>query len=319
MKTRMLITGASGFIGRNLFEYFSQKENMEVFGIYKSRPCVSSNHMYYGNLTREEVVRNLFKEVKPHVLIHAAAATVGYREFKKNEGVFIHDNVMMNTNVIALAAEYAIPHAMLFGCAFVYPTVDRIVKEENAIEVPLDHPYHGGAKVKSVMEDLAHTYARLSGGRTVYTVIRHSNIYGPYDKFAGGGHVIAAKIAEVVNAPDSGIITVRGAGWEKRDLLHVDDLTRFIDLALSRDVLQTDVWNVGYGKSFSVNDIVQEIVAASGKRLVVKNDLSIPLTPTQPALTCQKAKNAFDWEPKIKLEEGLRMTMEWYKANKNLM
>lgn len=317
MKTRMLITGASGFIGRNLFEYFSQKENMEVFGTYKSRQCVSSNRMYYGDLTREEIARNLFKETKPHVLIHAAASTAGFQDFKKNEGAFIHGNVVMNIHVIALASEYNVQQVVLLGCSLVYPSIDISVGEGDTMLLPLEHPYSGGAKVKAAMEGFAYHYAHASGGRTTYTIVRHSNIYGPHDKFHGGGHLVASKIAEIVNANDGDVISIRGRGIERRDLLHVDDLTRFIDVVLCADNPRTDVWNVGYGSTLPVNDVVQIIIRASGKHLGFANDISINSAPTQPALNCQKAKSVLGWEPKINLEDGLRMTMEWYKANKS--
>lgn len=317
MKQRLLITGASGFIGRNLFEYFSKKEDGEVFGTYKSRLSVPSSRMYCVDLTQEDAARGLFEEIKPDVLIHAAAATVGFHEFKKNEGTFIHANVLMNTNIIALATEYAVRHVVLLGCSLAYPSRDSTVREEDAVVLSLDHPYKGGATVKSVMEDLAFQYARMNGGNTIYTIIRHSNIYGPYDKFDGRGHMVASKIPEVVNAKDGETIIVRGHGTERRDLLHIDDLVQFIDSALRNSNPRTDVWNVGYGFSFSVNEIVKKIVDVSGKQLTILNDNFIISAPTQSVLDCQKAKSAFDWEPKIKLEDGLRMTMEWYKANKN--
>lgn len=319
MKTRMLITGASGFIGRNLFEYFSKKEGLEVFGAHKSRPLLPQDHAYEADLTREDVARNLLTEVKPQILIHAAASTAGFREFKKSEGAFIHANVLMNMHLIALAAEYHVSRVVLLSCSLVYPAVDSVVTEEDVASFPPAHPYSGGAKVKSVMEDFARHYTQVSNGQTIYTIVRHSNIYGPYDKFHDGGHLVSSKIAEIAGAKDNGTIVVRGHGTERRDLLHVDDLVRFIDMALGRQQLGTDVWNVGYGVTFPVNEIVQKIVDVSGKRLMLTNDFTIQSAPTQPALNCQKAKNALGWTPNIKLDDGIRMTMEWYKANKHLL
>ncbi len=320
MKTRMLITGASGFIGRNLFEYFSKKDGVELFGTYKSRRIAPLNHTYYGDLTREEAVRNLLKEIKPHVLIHAAAATTGFQDFKQRESKFIHDNIVMNTHIIALAAEYNVPHVVLLGCALVYPSQNIVVIEsDDQLMTSLEHPYSGGAKVKRVMEDLAWQYAHLSGGKTAYTLIRHSNIYGPYDKFKGGGHLIAGKIAEVANAKIGDTVSVRGPGTELRDVLHIDDLLHFVDIALLKDMLRTYVWNVGYGRSFSVNDIVRMIISLSGKQLIICNDTSVSGAPTQPALNCTKAKQKLGWEPKVSILQGLGMTMDWYKANKHLL
>ncbi|TSC72519.1 MAG: UDP-glucose 4-epimerase [Parcubacteria group bacterium Gr01-1014_70] len=319
MKTRLLITGASGFIGRNLFEYFSKKENMEVFGTYKSRLLASSTHMCQYDLTREDEARNLFEKVRPHVLIHTAAATAGFHEFKKNEGAFIHANVLMNMHMIALSAEYNIAHVVLPSCSLVYPSSNSTVGEEDTVIYPLEHPYSGGAKVKHIMEDLAWQFSHVSGGRTAYIMVRHSNIYGPYDKFYGSGHLVASKIAEIVDAEDGSTITIRGHGEERRDLLHVDDLVRFVESAIHRENPHTDVWNVGSGSVFPVNEIVRKIINASGKRLTCVNDLAIPSAPTQPALNCQKAKSDFGWEPNINLDDGIRMAMEWYKAHKHIV
>ncbi|MEK7173779.1 MAG: NAD(P)-dependent oxidoreductase [Patescibacteria group bacterium] len=319
MKTRMLVTGASGFIGRNLFEYFSQKEEVEVFGTYRTRSFPTLGHLYYGNLVREDVVRMLLKEVKPQVLIHAAAATAGFQDFKQKETAFIHDNIIMNTHVIALAAEYGVEHVVLLSCSLVYPSMDVCVAECDDALKPVEHPYAGGAKVKRIMEDLAWQYAHLSGGRTVYTMVRHSNIYGPYDKFKGGGHLIAGKIAEVANAKIGDTVSVRGPGTELRDVLHIDDLLHFVDIALLKDMLRTYVWNVGYGRSFSVNDIVRMIISLSGKQLIICNDTSVSGAPTQPALNCTKAKQKLGWEPKVSILQGLGMTMDWYKANKHIL
>lgn len=320
MKTCVLITGASGFIGRNLFEYFSKKDATEVFGAYRTRSFPINGKLYYGNLVREEVARSLLKEVQPDVLIHAAAATAGFQDFKQREAQFIHDNIVMNAHIIALAAKYKVPHVILLGCSLVYPSIDSIVAEDDVqMTKPLEDPYSGGAKVKCIMEDLAWQYGNLSGGRTAYTIIRHSNIYGPYDKFKGGGHLIAAKIAEAVDAHDGDTICVRGPGTERRDALHIDDFLCFVDAAISQRAPRTGAWNVGYGSAYSVNEIVRKIADMSGKKLTLVNDFSANSAPTQPALNCQKAKSIFGWRPKIKLNDGLQMTMEWYKANKRLL
>ena len=152
-------------------------------------------------------------------------------------------------------------------------------------------------------------------GRNRYTVIRHSNIYGPYDKFdLEKSHVFGATITKVMTAQD-GKIKVWGSGEEERDLLFVSDLVRFVELALSKQKNNFDLYNVGYGRSIAIKDLVQKIIDISDKQLVIEYDLSKPSIKTKLCLDSTKAKEKLGWEPRVSLEEGIKKTMEWYRVN----
>jgi len=157
-------------------------------------------------------------------------------------------------------------------------------------------------------------YAGL--GKTKHTIIRHSNIYGPHDKYdLEKSHVTGATITKVMTNKD-GIINVWGTGEEKRDLLYVEDLINFIDLALEKQEDKCELYNVGLGEGIKIKDLVKKVIKVSGKDLDMKHDLSKPTLPTSLFLDCKKAKKELGWEPKHSLEEGLRKTINWYKENK---
>ena len=127
--------------------------------------------------------------------------------------------------------------------------------------------------------------------------------------------MFGATITKVMNAADRDEIVVWGDGLTERDLLYVDDVVDFIQKAIERQKANYDLYNVGYGESISVKDIVQKIIDTSGKNLTIKYDLSQPSINTKLALISDKAKKELGWERKTTIEEGIAKTIQWYKLN----
>ena len=171
--------------------------------------------------------------------------------------------------------------------------------------------YFGGAWNKIYFEKMCEFYSRLEKNK--FTVIRHSNIYGPHDKFdLEKSHVFAATITKVMNST-SNKITIWGTGEEQRDLLHVSDLARFVALSLDNQKENYGLYNVGYGESISVRSLVEKIIVYSGKKLEIEHDLSQPSNKTTVSLDYSKAKMELGWKPKVSLSTGIKNTMDWYK------
>jgi nucleoside-diphosphate-sugar epimerase len=152
-------------------------------------------------------------------------------------------------------------------------------------------------------------------GVTRYTVIRHSNVYGPHDKFdLERSHVFGASLTKVLHCTN-GKIFVWGDGKEERDLLYISDLINFVQLAINKQDTPFCLLNIGYGSSVSISDLIKKIITISGKNIKIEYDMSKPTISTRIALNCQKAKQLFGWESKVALEDGIRKTMDWHKSN----
>ena len=133
-------------------------------------------------------------------------------------------------------------------------------------------------------------------GRTKHTVLRHSNMYGPYDKYdLEKSHVFGATVTKVMTS-DNGKINVWGTGEEKRDLLYVQDLVDFIDNAIKNQSSSYELFNVGLGEGIKIKDLVSKMITHSGKDLEMVHDLSKPSVPTSLFLDCSKAKELLGWE-----------------------
>ena len=192
-----------------------------------------------------------------------------------------------------------------------YPSQSEAVRETD-FNGNISEKYFAAGWTKVYLEKMCEFYSRL--GPTRYTVIRHSNIYGPHDKFdAERSHVFGATVAKVMAAEPGGAVTVWGNGSEERDLLYVEDLVRFIDFALAKQSTPFELVNVGSGRSVSVRDLVQKIIRVSGKNLRVEFDRDKPTIPFSLRLNSDRAKERFGWEPKVSLEEGIEKTLAWYR------
>ena len=75
------------------------------------------------------------------------------------------------------------------------------------------------------------------------------------------------------------------------------------------------LYNIGCGQATSIKDLVQKIIEASGKKMLIENDLSKPSNKTSLCLNTTKAKKELTWEPTISLKQGIQKTIEWYKNN----
>lgn len=298
---RVLILGTTGFIGRNCVERFAANPEYEVMAALRQGDMIDA-HRWCGDLRDAASVNSLISGWHPDIIIHAAATTSGSKDIVNTPAIHVTDNAVMGSFIFRAAHEAGVKQVIFFSCTTMWS--NGHVNEESPIDI---HPrYFGVAWTKIYLEKMAEFYASL--GRTKFTVIRHSNVYGPHDKFdLERSHMMGATIRKVCDAVD--VVKVWGNGEESRDLLYIDDLVDFVELAIKKEA--NGLYNCGYGIAFKVKDIVQRVIEASGKDLQIEYDLSAPTIPTSLSLDCTKAQNELGWNPKVTLPEGIKKTMEW--------
>ncbi|MDA2925941.1 NAD-dependent epimerase/dehydratase family protein [Acidobacteria bacterium AH-259-G07] len=314
MKQKILVCGATGFIGRNIAERLSNRSDLEVYGTYlKSEPLLDSNiRMIKADLTKKEDVEKAVDGM--HVIIQAAATTSGVKDIVNKPHIHVTDNAVMNSLIFRAAFEKKVGHTVFFSCAIMYQSSEVPVKESDFdASARIHSKYFGAGWTKVYLEKIAEFYSTI--GNTKYTVIRHSNVYGPYDKFdLERSHVLGATIAKVLTAQD-GKIVVWGSGEEERDLLYVSDLVDFVELVVREQKEQFELVNVGYGTSVPIRDLVKRIIQCSERDVRIEYDPSKPSINTRLCLDISKAEEVFSWQPKLSLEEGIRKTIHWYRTN----
>lgn len=312
-KIKVLITGANGFIGKNIFEAFSGRDDLELVGTFHDKePKIAESRLVRANLMDKDEAIRVSKDAD--IVIHAAAISAGAKYIVENPG-FLLDNTIINTNILEAAHVNGVKRFIFLSCSVLYPMdLGRPVAEDD-FDIARIHPkYHAGAWVKIYAEKLCEFYAKL--GRVGFTVVRHSNIYGPNDKFdLDRSHVLGATITKVMQAPDGAEIVIWGDGQGHRDFLHISDLIKFIEMIMNVN-WQFEIFNIGMGKAFSVNELTDKVISTSGKNLKVRHDVSKPsIGGVNLAMDISKAKEAVGWSPAVNLEEGINMTLDWYKSN----
>jgi nucleoside-diphosphate-sugar epimerase len=316
----MLICGASGFIGKNLLNYFTGKYNIRAVDIDAPHPASPRHLLDKGNdiewvcadLRRPEDVKNVLKDVD--IVLHYAATTTGIADIVSKPYIHVTDNAVMTSLLLREAFEQGIEHFVMPSCTLMYQSSDMPVKETDFNESDGILPrYFGAGNTKVYLEKMCEFFAGL--GRAKHTVLRQSNIYGPYDKYdLKKGHVFGATVVKVMEAENE--IVVWGTGEEERDLLHVSDLVACVEAALEKQEARYELVNVGLGESISVSNLVQSIVTASGKDLQIKYDETKPTIKTKLAVDITKVKEVLEWRPQISLDSGIKNTLSWYKENK---
>lgn len=311
-RRKVLVCGATGFIGRNIAEYLSKRKDFEVYGTYFNSPPYENEQirLIRADLTDRIDVERVVKN--KDVIIQTAAVTSGAGKITTTPHIHVTDNAVMNSLLLRAAFENEVKHFIFPSSSTVYPSSDIPIKETSKIEI--NPVYYGSANTKLYIERMCEFFSRQ--GRTKHTVLRQSNIYGPHDKFdLERSHVFGATLTKVMKAKEGEAIKVWGTGEEKRDLLYVSDLVELIGAVIDKQDSAFELFNVSSGTMISVGELAEKIIRYSGKRLKIEYDSSKPTIKTNLALDSTKAKDFFDWSPKISLEEGIKKTIDWYKEN----
>jgi nucleoside-diphosphate-sugar epimerase len=173
--------------------------------------------------------------------------------------------------------------------------------------------YFGIGWTKLYIEKMCEFFSRL--GVTRHTVIRHTNVFGPHDKFdLERSHVLGATVTKAMTST-TGAITVWGTGEEARDLIYIDDLVRFVELAIDRQTTPYEMLHASAGTAIRIKDLVARIVAASGRDLRIEHDPVGPTIRTSFALDNRRAHEVLGWQPQVAFDEGVRRTVDWWRAN----
>lgn len=307
----MLICGGTGFIGRNLVERFAADERYEVTASHFRRPPVPvpQTRWVQADLRDPSAIDRALEGVD--VVLQAAAVTSGVNDVFTRPHIHIADNAVMNSYLFRGAHEHGVRHVVFFSCTVMLPTSERPLSEDDFDANVEIHPrYFGPAWTKLYAEKMCEFYSRL--GQTKFTAVRHSNVYGPHDKFdLDRSHVLGATVTKVMTSPD--VVNVWGSGEESRDFVYIDDLADLVQRAIERQAAPFAVYNCGAGVPVTVNDLVSRVIAASGKSLDVRHDRSKPSIAVSPFLDCGKAERELGWRPRVSLGEGLARTVEWWR------
>tara|TARA_Y100000991_G_scaffold215488_1_gene206105 strand:+ start:2384 stop:3364 length:981 start_codon:yes stop_codon:yes gene_type:complete len=314
---KILICGATGFIGRNLVNTLSKNKRYQIYAVSHQEQSFdvpdAINKVIWCNsdLTSVKSLESILFD--KDIVIQAAATTSGAKDIVNSPYLHVTDNAIMNSLLLRQAMESKVKHFIFFSCTVMYQNSDVPLKESdwNSSD-EIYHKYFGVANTKIYIEKMLEFYSRISSMKT--TAIRHSNIYGPYDKFDfERSHVCGATISKTLTAHDE--LLIWGSGEEERDLLYIDDLVDFVEKLIKNQKENFRIYNCGSGQKISINELVSKILKKGKKDLNIKHDLTKPTIKTKLLLDCELAKQELGWTPQTSLEEGICKTISWWEQN----
>ena len=301
---RVAVTGGAGFLGRAVVAELKRRGCNHIF-IPRSKDC---------DLRDPAAIRRMLQNFNPHLIIHLAAVVGGIGANRKNPGKFFYDNLTMGVHLIEEARCFGVEKFVAIGTICAYPKFAKVPFKEddlwNGYPEETNAPY-GLAKKMLLVQSQA--YRQQYGFNSIYLL--PVNLYGPGDNFSSqSSHVIPALIKKCVDARKAGksSITVWGSGKATREFLYVDDAARAIVMAAEK-YNQSEPVNIGAGFEISIKNLAQLIVQLSGFKGKLVWDPTQPDGQPRRRLDVQRAKRKFGFKAQIKLKEGLRNTIDWYK------
>ena len=314
---KILVCGATGFIGRNLVIQLSKNPNYQILAVKHIRPSFKVKEAKNEVIWLEADLRNI-EDVSRilngiDIVVQAAATTSGSKDIVTKPYIHVTDNALMNSILLREAMNNSIGHFLFFSCTVMYKNSPIPIKEEDwNPSDEINDRYFGVANTKIYVEKMLDFYSRISSMKT--TAIRHSNIYGPYDKYDfERSHVCGATISKVLTSEKD--VVVWGTGEEERDLLYIDDLVKFVESAILNQKEKYRLYNCGYGESISIRRLVELIIKLSKKSLTISHDITKPTIKTTLCLNNELAKKELGWYPSISLKDGINKTINWWNEN----
>lgn len=302
---RIMLTGGAGFLGSRVAEKLKARGCKNVF--------IPREKDY--DLVEAEAVKKAFADSKPDIVIHLAAKVGGIGANRANPGKFFYDNLMMGAQLIEQARLNGVEKFVALGTICAYPKFTPVPFREDALwngyPEETNAPY-GIAKKMLLVQSQA--YRQQYGFNSIFLL--PVNLYGPGDNFnPGSSHVIPALIKKCVEAVKTGAkeITVWGTGKATREFLYVQDCAEAIVLAAEKYNSPEPV-NIGAGFEISIKDLSRLIAGLTGFRGKLVWDASKPDGQPRRMLDTSRAAKEFGFKASTGFEEGLKKTIEWYKA-----
>jgi GDP-L-fucose synthase len=304
--TPTVVTGGGGFLGGPTVRL------LESLGA-DVRVVRSSDHDLRDQRAAREAVDGA------EVVVHLAARVGGIGFNRRNPAPLAYDNLMMGANVFEASREAGVSKLVAACSVCAYPKFTPVPFKEddlwNGYPEESNAPYGIAKKMLIVLSD---SYRRQYGFDSCAPVL--ANLYGPDDNFdLEDSHVIAAMVRKYVEATERGDaeVVLWGTGSPSREFLYVDDAARALVLAAER-YDSSDPVNIGTGKETRIRDLAETIERLSGFEGETVWDSSKPDGQPTRYLDVSRAAERIGFEAEVELEDGLRRTIDSFRASMQL-
>lgn len=300
----ILVAGDTGLAGSAIIEEL-RSNGFEVNGV---------NSRIVNLLDRKKTL-DFVKDLKPSVVIDAAAMVGGIAANNLHPVDFLSKNLQIQTNLMDASHAADVERFIFLGSSCIYPRdCSQPIREEYLMAGPLESTNSAYAVAKIAGMELIKAYRKQYKHRWIS--VMPTNLYGPRDNFSlETGHVFPALINKFISATEqrASKVTLWGSGLPRREFLHSRDFGRAILILLEKYDDDSHI-NVGSGEDISVAELAQLISREAGFKGEIEWDSGKPDGTPRKLLEVSKIK-ALGWLPQVSLDMGVRETIQWFKEN----
>jgi GDP-D-mannose 3', 5'-epimerase len=314
MSTKVLVTGAGGFIGHHLVKYLTER-GYWVRGVDIKEPefeATAANEFLLLDLRFWENCVQAVDDVE-HVY-HLAADMGGIGYITAYHADIARNDILINTHMLEAARQAGVTRFFFSSSACIYPEYRQndadvvALKEDDAYPAMAEEGY-GWEKLFT--EKLCQYYQEDYEMET--RVARFHNVYGPLGTYEGGKEKAPAAISrKIAMAEDVDEIDIWGDGSQTRSFMYIDDCVEGVYRLMHSDYHLP--LNLGRDDLITINELVDMIAEIAGKTITKQHDLTKPQGVRGRNSDNTRIREVLGWAPSIPMEEGLKQTYRWIES-----
>jgi nucleoside-diphosphate-sugar epimerase len=310
MREKALVTGGAGFMGSALVRALTN-EGYEVYSYDSFVTGTASNikgiiphdHIIRGDVEGWKFMKTL-STIRPDIVFHLAADPYIPLSYDHPER-FVRTNFEGTLNVLMTCKTFDVKRIVHYSTSEVYGSAKNIPMNEQHPTKP-QSVY---AVSKLAADHLCQVLAMEQ--KIPVVVVRPFNCYGPRETHP---YVVPEIISQLARSGE----LVLGNTEARRDLTYVDDTARAVCMLASKEEIEGQVFNIGSDQDYSIRELAEKtssIMRGAPANVRVDPKRLRPYDVSRLICDSSKLRNLTGWKPEVGLEEGLKRTVEWYKAN----
>lgn len=313
-----LVTGAAGFIASKVCDLLLD-EGHSVVGLdnlndaydirlkeYRLKRLATRPNFLFRkqDITERDALQDVFKAHGAFAAVFNLAARAGVRASVENPWAFVDTNLSGTLNLLDACRQYGIPKFILASTSSVYgANAPQPTREDAVSSAPLQ-PYSASKKGAEVM---CHAYHYLYG--LDVSIFRYFTVYGP----AGRPDMVMFRFTQWIY--EGRPVRLNGDGTQSRGFTYLDDIARGTVAGLKP--VGYEIMNLGGHEPITINEMITRLEELIGRKAMVEYHPFHKADMLSNLADVSKACRLLDWEPEVKLAQGMRRLVEWYQAERS--